>query len=78
MKVKNLLDYPAQLGDGRMIGATGAHGSDERKYGLPVLSKEDKQRVKSGWLEILEEEEEKPTISEENTATQSNKPGGKK
>ncbi len=58
MKIKNLQDYPQQLSDGRVIGAAGT-SADQRDYDLPELSKEDKKRVKRGWLEVVEEE--KPT-----------------
>ncbi len=51
MKVKNLMDYPVQLGDGRMIGALGTK-SDTRAYGKKELTDSDQKRVESGMLEV--------------------------
>lgn len=53
MKVKNLTNYPQQLGDGHIIGATAT--TDERDYGLDKLTTRDRQRVKEGRLEVIEE-----------------------
>lgn len=74
MKVKNLADFPQQLGDGRVIGAAGTE-EDTREYDLkavaekdksraPGLTKEDKKRVKDGTLVVVEEVESKPTKPE--------------
>lgn len=56
MKIKNLADYPQQLGDDRVIGASGTK-QDTREYDLPELTKEDKRRVKDGTLAVVEEVE---------------------
>jgi hypothetical protein len=45
MKVKNLTEYPMQLGDGRAIGA-----GSEREYGLPELTERDQRRFQKGQL----------------------------
>lgn len=69
MKVKNLADYPQQLGDNRVIGAAGTK-EDTREYDLEALAeekpnraagltKEDKHRVKNGTLVVIEEVEQK-------------------
>lgn len=67
MKIKNLADYPQQLGDGRVIGASDQK-SDEREYGLPELTKQDKQRVKNGSLTVIEEEEKPEPKTESESA----------
>lgn len=50
MKVKNLTNAPMQLGDGKMIGASG-HG-DERDYDLKELTGRDQQRFERGQLQV--------------------------
>lgn len=68
MKIKNLADYPQQLGDGRVIGASGTK-QDTREYDLEALAKEDKKRVKDGTLAVVEEIEP-GTLEPENSKTE--------
>lgn len=77
MKVKNLMDYPQQLGDGRVVGASGTE-QDTREYDLEALAKEDKKRVKDGTLAVVEEVETKPIDTEKDDAETKGKNGGKK
>lgn len=69
MKVRSLQNYPQQLADERVIGAAGTAAS-EREYELPELAKEDKKRVKLGWLEVVEEKPAPPKEPETKTPAQ--------
>jgi hypothetical protein len=51
MKVQNLLGYPVQLGDGRIIGAAGTD-ADKRDYLFKELTAEDQKRFERGDLRV--------------------------
>ncbi len=55
MKIKNLTDYPQQLGDRKMIGAAGT-ADEEREYGLDKLTVYDQKLVKKNALEVIKED----------------------
>ena len=76
MKIKNLADFPQQLEDGRVIGATGTK-EDTREYALEELAKEDKKRVKNGLLTVVEEVEANTVETEKNETLTKVKTGGK-
>lgn len=54
MKVENLADYPVQLGDGRMIGASGTDAA-VREYKQATLAASDQERVNRKLLAVVSE-----------------------
>lgn len=77
MNVKNLVGFPVQLGDGRMIGASGTN-SDTRKYGKKELTERDQKRVDNGKLEVVKElSADAETINKKSKAGENSSDGEK-
>lgn len=73
MEVKNLMNYPVQLGDGKMIGASGTN-SDTRKYSKKELTERDQKRFENGKLEVIKQ---LPEDAEKTSDGAKQKNGGK-